>query len=326
MILRPLFLSTLVLAAALGCGGSRPVPPTVHLQSGARIAPIDHHADEGEVLIWVRNDAGKTKTFRLAAEEPLRVLGEQEGIAIASARGELIWQQQEVEVNLDGCEHFDGSPAIPTKGMITHVNLVKPDGKIEQKVVESPERDGGEIDDLQHNVTLLGSIGPYIFVHESSYMYACGAHGLTTAGAFVWDIESGKAIDLLGEVPAKEQLSEQARAMLDEGEPDPTGQPSDETEKPEPTQIAPMYGDKGALNLEVQFTRWACYMCGDGQWGSYTRSASVPAGWTPPRMKAWASPPVVVKEFLETHRDWQLGGWSKREGASTSDVPGIDAH
>lgn len=314
MMLRPLFLSSLVFALALGCGGSRPVTPAVNLQSGARIAPTDNHADEGEVLVWVRNDAGKTKTFRLGAEEPLRVLGEQEGIAIVSSRGELIWQEQQKEVDLDGCEHFDGSPAMPTKGMITQVDLVTPGGKVEQKVVDSPERDGGAIDDLQHNVNLLGSIGPYLFIHESSYMYACGAHGMTTAGAFVWDIEAGKAIDLLGEVPAKEKLGEQAKHLLEEGEQDPTGQPQEDSEKPEATQIAPMYGDKGALHLEVQFTRSACYMCGDGQWSSYTRSASVPAGWMPTRMRPWELPPVVVKEFLETHRDWQLGGWSKREG------------
>jgi hypothetical protein len=306
------FFATFVFA--LGCSSRAPVSPTVSLQSGPRVVPPDNR-DRGEILLWVtkndpKGDTGQTRTYRLAAEGSLTVLGEQEGIILATTHGELTWKAEEKEVVLKGCEHYDGSPAVPSAGTITTANLVNSKGDLLQKIVDSNDAEGAGAEELQHHVTLLGSIGPYLFINETSYVFACGAHGNEMASAMVWDAEAGKAIDLWAELPNKDKLVDAAKRKLDEAEDDaPQGE---EAAKPEPAQMVPVYGDRGALRLDAQFARWACYACGDHEWSSYTRSAVVPTEWIPERMRAWVTPPVVVKEFLEAHREWHLGGWSKR--------------
>lgn len=311
MTSRILFTLGIALIFAAGCSSRPRVAPTVDLQSGARVPPPDNQGDRGEILVWVRNDSGQTRTFRLEAEGALNVLGKHDGIILSTARGELTWQAREKEVDLEGCEHFDGTPAVPTKGTITLANLVGPNGDVVQKVVDSAGAEGGEIDDLQHHVNLLGTIGPYLFIHEESYVYACGAHGNTIASALVWDADQGKAINLVAELPDKDKLVERAKGKLDEDDGD-TGANKEESDGPSLAQFVPVYGERGALRVDAQFAEWACYACSDGMWGSYTRSAVVPTEWVPERMRAWVMPPVVVKEFLETHREWRLGGWSRR--------------
>ncbi len=311
MMLRHALPLSAVFVFAMGCGTRTPVSPTVNLQPGTRVVVPDNQ-DRGEILLWVTKSDGKqTRTYRLAAEGSLNVLGENEGIVLATTHGELTWQAQEKEVDLKGCEHYDGAPAVPSKGSVMFANLVNSKGDILQKVVDSNEADGGAVEDLQHHVSLLGTIGPYLFISEGSYMYACGAHGNEMASAMVWDAESGKAVDLWAELPGKDKLAESAKRKLDEAAGDEAGQDDDST-KPEPAQFWPVYGDRGALRLDAQFARWACYACSDHEWSSYTRSATVPTDWMPERMRTWVTPPVVVKEFLEAHRDWRLGGWSKR--------------
>ncbi len=312
MMLRhiPLFCAASVFV--MGCGARMPISTTVSLQPGTRVVSPDNH-DRGEILLWVTKNEGKqTRTFRLAVDGSLNVLGENDGIILTTTHGELTWQAQEKEVKLDGCEHYDGSPAVPNKGSIMIANLVNSKGDVLQKVVDSNDTNGGSIDELQHHVTLLGTIGPYLFVSESSYMYACGAHGGEMASAMVWDAESGKAVDLWAELPGKDKLADIVKRKLAEAEGEDVAPEEDDSTKPEPAQFWPVYGDRGSLRLDAQFAQWACYVCSDHQWSSYTRSATVPTDWIPERMRTWVTPPVVVKEFLEAHREWKLGGWSKR--------------
>jgi hypothetical protein len=311
MMLRFVLSLSVVSFFATGCSARAPVAPTVTLQPGVHLAAADNH-DRGEILVWVTKDEGRqTRTYRLAAEGSLSVLGEHEGILVATTHGELTWKVQEKEIDLNGCEHPDGTPAVPTKGSIMMANLVNASGDVVQKVVDSSGTAGGTIEELQHQVTLLGTIGPYLFIYESSYMYACGAHGNEMASAMVWDAESGKTVDLWKELPGKDKLVDAAKRKLDTAEDAETDQ-GDESSRPEPAQFLPVYGDRGALRLDAQFARWACYTCSDRAWSSYTRSAVVSTEWMPERMRTWVTPPVVVKEFLEAHREWRLGGWSKR--------------
>lgn len=309
-----MFRSTLLLSfafAACGCSGRTSVAPTVNLQSGAPVRAADS-PDQGEILVWVRKaEGGQTRTYRLAAEGALQVLGQQEGIVLATPQGELVWQAKENEVDLSGCEHGDGSPPEPHKGSVMTAHLLNKDGHVVQKVVEPNLGAEMDVDDLQHHVSLVGSIGPYLFIHESSYAYACGAHGNEIDAAMVWDAESGKTIDLWPQLPEKDKLAEEARRKLDAAE-DSEAPNDEDSAKPEPAQFIPVYGDRGALRLDAQFARWACYACGDHEWSSYTRSAVVPTNWIPEKMRNWVTPPVAVKEFLEAHQDWRLGGWTRR--------------
>jgi len=285
--------------------------PTVSLQSGAQARSSDS-SEQGEILLWVRKvEGGQTRTYRLAAEGSLRILGQQEGIVLATSQGELAWQPKDHEIDLSGCEHVDGSPPEPKKGSVMTAHLLNEGGQVVQKVVEPNLLAENDVDDLQHHVNLVASIGPYLFIHESSYVYACGAHGNEIDAAMIWDAESGKTIDLWSQLPDKDKLATEAKRILDvEEDTVPTG--DEQSAHPEPAQFIPVYGDRGALRLDAQFARWACYACSDQEWSSYTRSAVVPTNWMPEKMRAWVTPPVVVKEFLEAHQDWRLGGWTKR--------------
>ncbi len=306
----------LVLGSLLaGCGAraSASASPTVNLQGGKRDVSSDH-SDGNEILVWAtQGENGPMRTFYLAGDGALRVLRESEGATVVTSHGDLTWKAEEKELNLNGCEHVDGSPRTPGKGTIMNATLVKSNGQVAQKVVDA--NDGGfgsepDIDELNHFATLTGSIGPYLFIREGSYAYACGAHGNSTAASMVWDANAGKPVDLVPELANAEKLVATAKQKLDEVDGDEGG--PEESNEPAFAQFIPVYSEHGALRIDVQFARWACYACSDGEWSSYTRSAIVPTNWFPERMKTWAMPPVVVKEFAKAHPEWRIGGWSKR--------------
>lgn len=270
--------------------------------------------DGTEILVWAtQGENGPMRTFYLAAEGGLRILRQFDGATIVTSHGELTWKTQEKELKLNGCAQADGSPRTPSKGVIMSATLVKSNGQVAQKVVEAD--DGGfgpnpDIDELGHFVTLTGSIGPYLFIREGSYAYTCGVHGNATAASMVWDANAGKPIDFLPELADAKKLVDTAQKKLDEIDQEQGG--PENTDEPAFARFIPVYSEHGALRIDVQFVRWACYACSDGQWSSYTRSAIVPTNWFPERMKTWAIPPVVVKDFAKAHPDWQIGGWSKR--------------
>lgn len=293
-----------------GCG-ARPSPsPTVNLLAGSRDVTADSH-DGNEILVWAtKGENGPVHTFHLAADGALRILSEREGATIVTSHGELTWKAEEKVLELDGCEHGDGAPRLPSKGSYVNTSLVRPDGSVAQKVVEFNDGIDTDIDELNHSVSLVGSIGPYLFIREGAYSYACGAHGNVTAAAAIWDAENAKIITIESELPEKDKLAATAKKTLDEA--DEADAADSESNDAVVAQFSPIYGQRGALRLDVQMTRWACYACSDGEWSSYTRSVTLPTNWIPERMKAWVMPPVVVKDFAETHPEWQIGGWSKR--------------
>lgn len=296
-----------------GCGSRRPASPTVNLQAGPRDVSPDNH-DGNEILVWATGgENGPYRTFRLAADGALRILGESEGATIVTTHGELTWKTEEKQIKLNGCEHADGTPQTPSTGTAMNGTLVQSNGETAQKVVDF--NDGGfgseaDIDELGHFVRLTGSVGPYLFIREGAYAFSCGVHGNSTASSMVWDADAGKPIDFLPELADAEKLVATAKQKLDEIDKDEGG--PDDTNEPAFARFIPVYNEHGALRIDVQFARWACYACSDGEWSSYTRSATIPTNWLPERMKTWAMPPVVVKEFAKTHPDWQIGGWSKR--------------
>ncbi|MDI1432714.1 hypothetical protein [Polyangium sorediatum] len=304
---RPFALLAALIALASGCGGHRPaVAPAVDLAAGPRAAPPETEAD-GDVLVWGKQGDGRPTTYRVAGDG--RVLGEEPGIVIATSRGELAWREREAEVKLGGCE--DGAPPANLEpGTVTHVWLAPRDDQPRQVVVD-PGDDGEGVGELSHRVELLGSVGPYLFVHEDVYVNACGAHGNTSATFKLWDAEAGKEIDLLRNLPNREALARRAEPLLDEGDMDPEEARQHE-DLPDLVQILPVYGERGGLRVDAQFARADCYACSDGLWSGYTRSVIVPSEWTPERFAPWSTPPVAVVKFLQSRPGFALGGWSRR--------------
>jgi hypothetical protein len=178
MMFRPILAVTAASLVILGCSNRSTLAPTVSLQSGARMVSTDN-PEHGEVLVWVtkeENGEVQHRTFRLSPEGSVMVLGEHKGIVIATSQGDLTWDSREKEIGLAGCGDFAG-PEGSLKGTVTTVNLVNSTGNVVRKVVDSSGLEGDEVDDMQHHVRLLGSIGPYLFIHEDSWLNACGPHG-----------------------------------------------------------------------------------------------------------------------------------------------------
>ena len=300
-----LLAASIVLAS--GCGGNRPpVAPAVDLAAGPRAAPPEAEAD-GEVLVWGKTGDGPRTTYRVAGDG--RVLGEEPAVVIMTSRGELVWREREEDVKLGGCE--EGTPGeLLEPGKVTHAWLAPRDDQPRQVVVD-PSNEGDGVEQLTHVVELLGSVGPYLFVHENVDLFACGPHGNSMASFHLWDAEAGKPLDLLLDLPNKLTLARRAEPMLDEGDMDPE-EARKEEDLPELVQIQPVYGERGGLRVDAQFMRADCYACSDGLWSTYTRSVILPSEWMPERFAAWSTPPVAVVRFLQSRPGFSLGGWSRR--------------
>jgi hypothetical protein len=247
----------------------------------------------------------------VAADGSGRVLGEEAGVVLATSRGEMFWRVAQENIELGGCDDGNGGAETAPQGSISRAWLAPREGEGRQKVVDPGDFTKNPVGDLQHAVELAGSIGPYLFIHEETYSYGCGAHGNTTAAFLVWDAEEGKQAELLAEMPNQSKLGRKAEQVLNEADGTPE-EAASEGELPALVQIMPVYGPRGGLHVEGQFMRWACYACSDGLWGSYTRSAVLPTGWMPERFSPWVTPPISVREFLDKHPGFRLGGWSRR--------------
>ncbi len=298
-----------VFVVASGCGGQRtPGVPAVELGAGPRAAPPEAESG-GEVLLWGRTNEGPRTTFRVDGSG--RVLGEEPGVVITTSRGELVWHEREEEIVLGGCEEGGTRKEALEPGKVTHAWLSPREDQGRQIVVDPSGSEGEGVEELSHGVELLGSIGPYLFVHESVYIFACGAHGNATAGFHLWDAEAGRAVDLLPDLPNNAAIAQRAERMLDEGDMDPEEARKEEN-LPELVQIVPFYGERGGLRVDAQFMRGDCYACSDGAWSSYTRSVVLPSEWMPERFAPWSTPPVAVVKFLQSRSGFVLGGWSRR--------------
>ncbi|MDI1447075.1 hypothetical protein [Polyangium sp. 6x1] len=303
---RPFALLAASIALASACGGNRPaVAPAVDLAAGPRATPPEAERD-GDVLVWGKQGDGRPMTYRVADDG--HVLGEEPGIVIATSRGELVWREREAEIKLTGCG--EGGPLESLgPGTVTHAWLGPRDDQARQVVVD-PGEDGDGAGELSHRVELLGSVGPYLFVREDVFIFACGAHGNTAASFKLWDAEAGKEIDLMHHLPNKDALARSAESLLDEGDRDPE-EARQQEDVPELVQILPVHGERGGLRIDAQFARADCYVCSDGLWSGYTRSAIVPSEWMPERFAPWSTPPVAVVKFLQSHPGFALGGWSR---------------
>jgi hypothetical protein len=297
---------------AAGCG-ARTTSPVVELRAGNTPAPVDKEAGAVDtILIWGQ-EAGKQGegdpppvTYRIDGSDPHgSVLGSEPGIVIAARGGEWTFTTTEIEVPTEPC---DGSMGVANDqpagdGKATRAELVLKGGSERQAVITP---DTPKVNDLQHSVTLLGSVGPHLFLHETMYMYACGAHGNTVASFSAWDAQEGKAFSALGEVPDVDALKAEGQRVLNETE----DQDYAREEKPDLVELRPTYDARGKLGLMALLPRGTCYTCSDGEWGSYTRSAQVKTSL--PRLAPYVEAPPAVRVFLSAHPGFTMHGWSRR--------------
>jgi len=306
--------TSFALASAMvlfGCGARPADSPAVELRPGPTASPPDASGgDGGEILLWGRTGDAPPRTYRLATDGTGRVIAEEEGIVIATSRGEWRWETRQLSVATKPCDWGNGPEGEAGTGSMTRASLrLRASGTEYQDVIVPTAPDG--VAEIEHIVTVNGSVGPVLFLEEGTYEYACGAHGGSVAEFHAWDVERGKAVDLLAQVPEVGALKVRAEKVFDDGDED-VEEARKEESLPEFVQLLPVYDARGRLGLDAQFTRFACYACSDGLWSSYTRSAVIPSGWLPEQLAPFAAPPEGVTAFLSAHRGFKLGGWSRR--------------
>jgi hypothetical protein len=264
-------------------------------------------------------DDAKTWTVDAAGHVEAEVPG-----ALVAARGAVwAWRTEGAEVKTEACPRYDGEghelPAEgppPDPGHVTRVTLRRTDtGEALSVIAPPPESDG--VAALDHGARLVASVGPYLFVHESTYVYACGAHGNVGCASLVWDAERGQAVwssdgkATPGMVDRAEWSSAERRASerlkdLD----DVSSFVTDGKLDVDLTELLPAYGPDATLGLSLQFTAGTCYACSDGAWSSYSASMREPVAALPGDLAAWASAPDGVRAFALQHPELAIGGWS----------------
>jgi len=294
---------------------TKPAAPT----APARTVDIDRDGAPGEIdplqatefFVWTREGEERTLTYRLDARG--RLVEVLDGIVIATSAGSWQWQVENRSVPTVACEHYDdeghvfaGDPVDP--GTATRASLRHLASGAEQIIVD-PGADLMGNADVQHDVAIVGSIGPYVFVEESTYAYTCGAHGNTGVATMIWNAATGTTIAPptdLGSLDVERQTAIGELTDLD----DDAFVPSQDNL--ELTELLPRFAPDGTLVLGLQFTAPTCYACTRGGSSSYTKSTVVETAATPALLTPFASPPPVVRAFLRSHPDIEMKGWSAR--------------
>ena len=331
--LSPVSLIALLSLPLCACSGSAE-PPTAHRtaapskaapaapsrsMAAARSIDLDRDAasltpqaaPSTDYFVWTREGEERTITYRLdATGRPVEIL---DGIVIATATGTWQWQLEDRSVPTVPCEFYDeeghafaGDPAEP--GTATRASLRHIASGAEQVVVE-PGIDLMGSPDVKHDVGVIASIGPYLFVEESTYTFACGAHGNTGVSTLIWDASSGTTVAAPMDIGPLEAPRGAAVEGLTDDDDDVFAPSEDDLEL---TEIVPRFARDGSLEVGLQFTAPTCYACTRGGWSSYTKSTVVDAVSTPALLAPYASPPAAIRAFLREHPEVGMNGWSAR--------------
>lgn len=287
--------------------------------------------------VWVRQPNGESVTYRVDDEG--EIVDRQDGTRILARGMEWTWLVGGVDVPTVSCAHATGVRAPSRPAQALRASLLRSNGTAangtapndgdarqersgdraasEQPVLDpdlSCETGLGCANDLHHEVELIGSAGPYLFVVERRSTDTCGVHALATSRFLVWDAQQGRPVDWLGGLPDRDALVARARGDLVEPSPlSGTGTSGAGmgitgtwaagtgvgTAGMAIVGLRPLVrGDR--LVFEAQVTADTCFACSDGAWSSYTRSTFVEAA-APRGIETGSVFPPAVLAFRRRH-------------------------
>jgi hypothetical protein len=281
-------------------------------------------APEPRALVWTTAPGGARQTWKVDAAGA--ALARYDEVRFVAGGRVWAWHEEPEEVETTPCENDDESggeafaagPPPTGKGM--RATLARVDGARSEfagvagvdNVVEVVAVAGGDgAQELQQHVELVATVGPYLFVRDSTYAYTCGAHGNVAFAFTVWDAErhTNVGVGLAdGAVESEERaLASKALAADD----DVSAFAENGELEVELTELVPTYGQEAQLSLAMQFTAPSCYACSDGAWSSYSKSTRRAAPMIPDALRAWAVAPDGVQAFARAHPELAVGGWSE---------------
>ncbi len=264
----------------------------------------------GAWAVWTRDARGRAVTYFL--DERGEERSREPGIVLRTRAGELLWREERVAVPTVPCVGFPELP--PGEGWETRGLLVPRAGASIEVDPPRPQttedEDGWLPNELASTLELRGSAGSLLFLHRSTYAYACGVHGNTAGDTFTWDLEARARVDLRREL-ARDDLERAAReAVKREVEEDEVRPVFGDALRL--TGLVPRYDARG-LRLEYQLTADTCYACTKGDAGSYTTSELVGSQLLPASLAPHALLPEAVARFARSHPELTLGGYGGDE-------------
>jgi hypothetical protein len=233
------------------------------------------------------------------------VLSQSAGIHVWAAGTE--WSSEATEETVPTTPCTGGPDLAAQGGRGVRVRLVAVDGSQPPLELVAPSTDD-QANEVDQSARLLASLGPYLFVEESTYAYTCGAHGNTGVSFAVWNVDERRKVDLLSDLPDRQALLAAGKRAID-ARPDAVdfSRPQD---PPTLTEILPRIGAHGHVEASALVSVPSCYACTDGGWSSYTVSTEVTTQ-LPWRLKALGQPPRAVGLFGDAHPGLTIGGYSR---------------
>jgi hypothetical protein len=278
-------------------------------------------APEPRTLVWTTGPGGARQTWKVDAAGAVAARFDE--VRLVAGGKVWAWREDPEEVETTPCENDDesgseASAAVPPpagsgiRAALARVDAMRTDVPGTADVVEVVAVATGDgAQELQQRVELVATVGPYLFVRESTYAYTCGAHGNVGFDFTVWDAERQANVGVVladGAVESEERaLASKALAADD----DVSAFAENGELEVELTEIVPTYGQDAQLSLGMQFTAPSCYACSDGAWSSYSKSTRRVAPIIPDALRAWAVAPDGVRAFARAHPELTVGGWSE---------------
>jgi len=276
------------------------------------------------IVLWTREPSVEPAQIRSFWVEPAaaghRVATALEGVFVASRRGVLHWTTESVPVPIFDCDVIDDENAQPisergtaTRALVTH------DGG--ERVVIVDDVPTGRYAAYEHRVELLASVGPYLFIRETTMQNGCGAHGNVEVSFFVWDTDAravrADVLPLIEHASGVERQRARLQLIEDARSEDPDENPFVSHERIEAlpldavslVAIVPRL-DGERLVVEQLYSTDACYACGDDVWGSYTRTTMVTASIGPSILEPYRNAPPELLAFARAHPRLEIGGYA----------------
>lgn len=304
-----------------GGPASSPAAPVVHVSEQASATTPAGAAAKGApaFLVWARDAKGEATTYRVDAAG--HAIDHVPGIRVATSRGELAFTKTGYDVPTEACDFGDPEGPFHTPGTGHAVRATLESPSLSEPIALDGAGATSDANEVGHDVTVMASLGPLLFLEEELYLYACGAHGSSSKTFIVWDAERGAPVTgALENIPDIGTLVSTASGHLygdadGNGDgPSPDVSPSDAEGAPAITEMIPVFAG-GRVRFEAQLTIPTCYACSDGLWDSYTRSVRLPA--RPPAAlevaagtASGAALPEGVRAFLSRNPTLVPGGFS----------------
>jgi hypothetical protein len=268
--------------AAAGCGAA----PAV-------VAPIANRPPAPDAyLVWSAPADGAPTTRWVDVDG--QVVGTAPGIVIASGATLYRLVTHEVTTKLQTCEQIDAESTDPPagedgKGLLISLEPIGGGAAIALNTAVSSEH----MAEMDWGSTLVGSLGPYLFVEDAHDAFACGAHGGHDVAARVFDLgQRAQVAAFAGDAEAAKP------AIYDRAWPELKGPADGFSDQLHVGEVVPAWSG-GVLAPRWLIWTDTCYACTQGDWSSYTASVWLDHGPVPAPMAALPRVPTAVAGMLD---------------------------